>query len=117
MRENLLAVTEKRLDAKLADLKDREARIKAAMDNRDKAEAERFAADARATLATQIERRAKQAQEKIAQAEAHAMAEIRALAADAAAAAAEKIITTRLDEQRAANLVSASLKDLSAKLN
>jgi len=82
-----------------------------------KAEAERFAADARANLATQIERRAKQAQEKIAQAEAHAMAEIRALAADAAAAAAEKLITARMDEQRAANLVSASLKDLSSKLN
>jgi flagellar motility protein MotE (MotC chaperone) len=44
MRENLLAVTEKRLDAKLAELKDREARIKATMDNRDKAEAERFKA-------------------------------------------------------------------------
>jgi len=82
-----------------------------------KAEAERFAADARANLATQIERRGKQAQEKIAQAEAHAMAEIRALAADAAAAAAEKLIAARLDEQRAANLVSASLKDLSSKLN
>jgi F-type H+-transporting ATPase subunit b len=82
-----------------------------------KAEAERFAADARANLSLQIERRAKQAQDKIAQAEAHAMAEIRALAADAAAAAAEKLITARLDEQRAANLVSESLKDLSAKLN
>lgn len=82
-----------------------------------KAEAERFAADARANLSLQIERRAKQAQDKIAQAEAHAMAEIRALAADAAAAAAEKLITARLDEQRAANLVGESLKDLSAKLN
>jgi hypothetical protein len=39
------------------------------------------------------------------------------LAADAAAAAAEKLITARLDEQRAANLVGESLKDLSAKLN
>jgi F-type H+-transporting ATPase subunit b len=82
-----------------------------------KAEAERFSADARANLALQIERRTKQAQEKIVQAEAHAMAEIRALAADAAASAAEKLITARLDEQRAGNLVSESLKDLSAKLN
>lgn len=82
-----------------------------------KAEAERFAADARANLTAQIERRGKQAQEKIAQAEAHAMAEIRALAADAAASAAEKLITARLDEQRAGNLVSESLKNLSAKLN
>jgi len=82
-----------------------------------KAEAERFAADARANLTAQIERRGKQTQEKIAQAEAHAMAEIRALAADAAASAAEKLITARLDEQRAGNLVSESLKNLSAKLN
>ena len=44
MRENLLTVTEKRLDAKLAEIKEREARVKAAMDNRDKAEAERFKA-------------------------------------------------------------------------
>jgi F-type H+-transporting ATPase subunit b len=65
----------------------------------------------------QIERRAKQAQEKIAQAEAHAMAEIRALAADAAAAAAEKLIAARMNEQRSASLVEASLKDLSSKLN
>jgi F-type H+-transporting ATPase subunit b len=82
-----------------------------------KAEAERFAADARTNLAMQIERRAKRAQEKIEQAEAHAMAEIRALAADAAAAAAEKIIAARLDEQHTDDLISASLKDLSAKLN
>lgn len=82
-----------------------------------RADAERFAAEARANLTAQIERRGKQAQEKIAQAEAHAMAEIRALAADVAAAAAEKLITSRLDEQRAASLVSASIKDLSTKLN
>ena len=42
MRENLLKVTEKRLDDKLAELKDLEARIKAAMGARDKAEADRF---------------------------------------------------------------------------
>jgi F-type H+-transporting ATPase subunit b len=82
-----------------------------------KAEAERFAAEARANLTAQIERRGKQAQEKIAQAEAHAMAEIRALAADAAAAAAEKLIAAKMDEQRTASLVSESLKNLASKLN
>lgn len=82
-----------------------------------KADAERFAIEARANLATQIERRAKQAQDKIAQAEAHALAEIRTLAADAAAAAAEKLISTRMDGTRASALVSDSLKGLSAKLN
>ncbi len=82
-----------------------------------KAEAERFAAEARTNLTTQIERRGKQAQEKIAQAEAHAMAEIRALAADAAASAAEKLIAAKMDEKRSSTLVSESLKNLSAKLN
>lgn len=82
-----------------------------------KAEAERFAAEARANLTAQIERRGKQAQDKIAQAEAHAMAEIRALAADAAASAAEKLIVAKMDEQRSSALVSQSLKNLSAKLN
>ena len=42
MRENLLKATEKRLDAKLAELKDLEARVNAAMGTRDKAEADRF---------------------------------------------------------------------------
>ncbi len=42
MRESLLNATEKRLDAKLAELKDIEARIKVTMNTRDKAEAERF---------------------------------------------------------------------------
>jgi flagellar motility protein MotE (MotC chaperone) len=42
MRENLLKATEKRLDAKVAELKDVEVRVNTAMGNRDKAEAERF---------------------------------------------------------------------------
>jgi F-type H+-transporting ATPase subunit b len=81
------------------------------------AEAERIAVEARAALKTQIERSAKQAQDRIAQAERQALLEIRALAADAAAAAAEKIIAARLDEQHASALVEASLKDLPSKLN
>lgn len=82
-----------------------------------KAEAERFAAESRNQLKLQIERRAQAAQDKIAQAEAQAMAEIRALAADAAATAAEKLIAARLDEKRAGALVAESLKELSGKLN
>ena len=82
-----------------------------------RAEAERFAADARAALSQQIARRAKQAQDKIAQAEATAMAEIRSLAADAAAAAAEKLIAARMTESRAATLISDSIRTLGGKLN
>jgi F-type H+-transporting ATPase subunit b len=80
-------------------------------------DAERLANEMRAALAAQIERRGKQAQEKIAQAEAAAMAEIRALAADAAAGAAEKIIAARMDATRASALVTQSLNDLGNKLN
>lgn len=82
-----------------------------------RAEAARIAEESRANLKAQIERRAKAAQDKIAQAEAAAMSEIRALAADAATAAAERLITARMDESRAANLVSASIQGLSEKLN
>src|SRR5262249_54328732 len=66
-----------------------------------KGEAQRYANEARAAIKAQIERRAKQAEDKIAQAEAQAMAEVRALAADAAVAAAEKLIAARLDDSRA----------------
>ena len=45
------------------------------------------------------------------------MAEIRTLAADAATAAAEKLIAARLNEARTAGLIEGSIKDLSAKLN
>ncbi len=82
-----------------------------------KAEAERFAAESREALKGQIERRAKAAEDKIAQAEAQAMAEIRGLAADAAAAAAEKLIAARLNEKRASDLIAQSLKELPGKLN
>jgi flagellar motility protein MotE (MotC chaperone) len=42
MRENLLKAAEKRVEAKVAELKDVEGRVNTAMGNRDKAEAERF---------------------------------------------------------------------------
>jgi F-type H+-transporting ATPase subunit b len=79
--------------------------------------AERFSDEARTALKAQIERRAQVAQDKIAQAEAQAMSEIRTLAADAAVAAAEKLIAARIDEKRAGDLIAASLKELPGKLN
>ncbi len=57
------------------------------------------------------------AQEKIVQAEAAALAEIRGLAADAATAAAEKLIAARMDEKRAASLVDASINELGDNTN
>ena len=71
----------------------------------------------RAQLRAQIDRRAQTAKEKIEQAETAALSEIRSLAADAATAAAEKLIAARLDEKRSASLVEASIKELPEKLN
>ena len=82
-----------------------------------RAEAERFAAESRAALQSLIERRAKGAQDKIAQAEAAALAEIRSMAADAATAAAEKLIVARMDAKRTGTLIAESIKNLSSKLN
>jgi F-type H+-transporting ATPase subunit b len=82
-----------------------------------RAEAARFAEDSRKALGQQIERRASAARDKIAQAEAAALNEIRALAADAAVAGAQKLIVARLDENRAGKLVDSAIKDLGDKLN
>ena len=82
-----------------------------------RAEAERYAAEAKTALAAQIERRAKAAQDKIAQAEQQAIAEIRILAADAAVAAAEKLIAAKVDEKRAEELIKKALSEIPSKLN
>ena len=82
-----------------------------------KAEAERYATESRAAISAQIERRSRQAEEKIAQAETQAVAEMRALAADRAVAAAETLLAARLDDKRAADLVKRSLEEIPSKLN
>ena len=82
-----------------------------------KAEAERYAAESRVALKAQIERRGRQAEDKIAQAEAQAVTELRALAADAAIAAAEKLIAARVDGNQSAELVKRSLGEIPSKLN
>jgi len=80
-------------------------------------EAAQFQKDARAALEAQIGRRAAAAQEKIAQAEAAALNEIRGLAADAAVGAAQKLMIARLDEKRASGLIADSIKGVGDKLN
>ena len=89
----------------------------AAIVNEAKAEAKRFAAESRTTLAAQIERRSAAAQEKIAQAEATALAEIRALAADAAVDGAQKLIAARMDAAKASSIIQSGIRDLGEKLN
>jgi F-type H+-transporting ATPase subunit b len=81
------------------------------------AEAAQFQKESRIALEAQIQRRAAAAQDKIAQAETAALNEIRALAADTAVSAAQKLIAARLDEKRASGLISDSIKGLGEKLN
>ncbi len=81
------------------------------------ADAAQFQKESRVALEAQIARRATAAQEKIAQAEAAALNEIRALAADSAVNAAQKLIAARLDEARAKNLIADGIKGLGEKLN
>ena len=82
-----------------------------------KDDAERFAKETRIQLRQQIERRAQIARDKIEQAENAALDEIRALAADKAAAAAGKLIAQKLDEGKSDKLVSDSIQELPEKLN
>ena len=106
--------------ALLADYKSRAAGAEAEAQSivtEARSEAARFAEEARTTLTAQIARRAQAAQDKIAQAEAAAMNEIRVLAADAAVNAAQKLIAARMDDQRAGTLIADSIKSLGEKLN
>ena len=65
-----------------------------------RAEAERLAAEAKTKVEEFVARRTKMAETKIAQAEAQALADVRAAAADAAVAAAEKILTQSVKGKR-----------------
>ncbi|MBV9330601.1 MAG: F0F1 ATP synthase subunit B [Alphaproteobacteria bacterium] len=79
-------------------------------------EADRLADEARRQLQEQLTRRAQVARDRIAQAEAQAMAEIRALAAETAAGAAESLIAAHLGPDRASVLVQQSVAEISQKL-
>ena len=80
-------------------------------------EAETIATETRKNLIESVERRAKLAEEKIARAEAQAVADVRAAAVDAAIAASEKLIGARLSPQSGTSLVDKSIAELGAKLN
>src|SRR5713226_8574858 len=75
-------------------------------------EAERLAAEAKATVEDFIARRTKMAETKIAQAEAQALADVRSAAADAAVAAAERILSTTAKGKIADDLLARGIADL-----
>jgi F-type H+-transporting ATPase subunit b len=82
-----------------------------------KAEAERVAAEAHAKVEDFVARRTKIAETKISQAEAQALADVRAAAADAAVAAAEQILTQSAKGKTADDLVAKGIEDVKSKLN
>jgi F-type H+-transporting ATPase subunit b len=80
-------------------------------------EAERLAGEAKGKVEEFIARRTKMAESKIAQAEAQALADVRAAAADAAVTAAEKILVQTTHGAAAESLIAKGISDLKAKLN
>ena len=82
-----------------------------------KAEAERLAAEAKQRMEDFVARRTKMAEAKIAQAEAQALADVRAAAADTAVAAAEKILAAVAKGKVAEDLLVRGIEDLRRKFN
>jgi F-type H+-transporting ATPase subunit b len=80
-------------------------------------EAEAYAHETRAALADLLERRTRQAEEKIARAEAQAVDEVRAAAVDAALAAAERILREKAAGAAGAALIDDSIRNLKGRLN
>ena len=93
---------------------DREAEAIIATAN---AEAERLAAEGKTRLEDFVARRTKMAETKIAQAEAQALADVRSSAADAAVAAAEKILSTTAKGKIADDLLVRGIADLRKGFN
>jgi F-type H+-transporting ATPase subunit b len=82
-----------------------------------KAEAERIAVEAKAKMEDFVARRTKSAESKIALAEAQALADVRAAAADAAVSAASTILTQSVKGPVADDLLNKGIAEVRAKLN
>jgi F-type H+-transporting ATPase subunit b len=79
-------------------------------------EAKRLKAKGEAELEAALKRREQQALDRIAQAEAQAVADVRNMAADLAIAATGKILAEKLDPAQAEALVSQSIAELPRRL-
>lgn len=80
-------------------------------------DAERLAVEAQARVADFVARRTAAAEQKIAQAEAQAMAEVRAAAADAAVRASERILKDQLSGPAGEDYLSRSVAEIRARLS
>lgn len=79
-------------------------------------EAFRLTAEAKTSLETLIARRTKAVEDKIAQAESQAVAEVRARSADVAIEAAQLLLSRQM-AQKGEALVDQAIKDVGSKLN
>jgi F-type H+-transporting ATPase subunit b len=82
-----------------------------------KAEAERIATEAKAKMEDFVARRTKTAESKIALAEAQALADVRAAAANAAVEAASTILSKSVKGSVADDLLAKGIAEVRAKLN
>ncbi len=82
-----------------------------------KAEAERIGRQAAQDLEAAIQRRTRQAEEKIAQEEAKALADVRNTAVDIAVAAARRIIAEQLDARAGGALIDEAITALPQRLH
>ena len=82
-----------------------------------KAEAERIASEAKTKMEDFVARRTKTAESKIALAEAQALADVRAAAADAAVTAASTILSQSVKGQIADDLLTRGIAEVREKLN
>ncbi len=80
-------------------------------------EAEAIKAQSEAALKETIERRSRIAEDKIARAEAQALAEVRGAVIEAATSAAQKILSSRVKGDTANGLVDQAIRDVKTKLN
>lgn len=80
-------------------------------------EAKRIEADAHVRLEEQIKRQGELAQRKIEQAEAQAIAEVKAAAADLAADTASAVLSARLDGAKSDPLIDRSIGEVATRLS
>lgn len=104
----------------LADYKAKQAQAESdakAIVEHAKQQAAAVAEETRAAMQAAMERRERQAEDRIAQAEAKAADEVRAAASEAAIAAAEKLIRERMSDAAQAEMVRAGAAQIKAAFN
>jgi F-type H+-transporting ATPase subunit b len=104
----------------LADYKrkyaEAETEAKAIIDNA-RREADAMKIEADRSLKETVARRTKQAEDKIARAEAQAVGEVRAAVVETATAAAQKLLAEKATGANGAALIDQSIRDLKSRLN